>query len=378
MGQTGRLTYALARPALFALDPERAHAVALAALDRIVARPLIGGLAATAIAGPRVQDPFTLLGLRFPNRVGLAAGLDKDARHVDGLAALGFGFLELGTVTPRPQPGNPKPRMFRLPRAEALINRFGFNNDGIESFLAAVAASRCWRTRHGGAAAMRPVPRADRSAARSAGTVLGLNIGKNATTPIERAADDYLIGLRRAMPAADYIVVNISSPNTANLRQLQAAQELDSLLAALDTERTRLARETPRSVPLLLKVAPDLDDGQIDAIAAALRRYAIDGVIATNTTLAREAVASLPHGAEAGGLSGRPVFAASNRVIRALRQALPAGFPIIGVGGILSGADAIEKVRCGADLVQIYTGLIYRGPGLVAECADAIRTMARD
>ena len=361
MGQAGRLGYALARPALFALDAERAHALTMAAIDCLAATPLVRALAGPALAGPAVSDPVDLLGIRFPNRVGLAAGLDKDARHIDGLAALGFGFLELGTVTPLPQPGNARPRLFRLPEADALINRFGFNNDGIDRFIDNVRRSRTWRARS-------TLPSAG-----AAPAVIGLNIGKNAVTPIERAVDDYLIGLRRAMPVADYITINISSPNTSNLRQLQAGKELDELLRALDRERASLVGGGLRDVPLLLKIAPDLDEQQIEVIASLLVRHALDGVIATNTTLSRDAVASLPHGKETGGLSGRPVFELSNRVIRALRASLAPGFPIIGAGGVMSAEDALTKMRCGADLVQVYTGLIYRGPALVGECAAAIR-----
>ncbi len=357
MGQAGRLGYAIARPALFALDAERAHRLALAALDCVAGAPFFGALAAGAIAGAPVRDPVELLGLRFPNRVGLAAGLDKDARHVDGLAALGFGFLELGTVTPLAQPGNPRPRLFRLPEAGALINRFGFNNDGLEPFIARVRRSRAWEARRAGDAYAPP---------------LGINIGKNAVTPIEHAVDDYLACLRAAMPVADYVTINISSPNTRDLRQLQGGDQLGSLLGAVDAERARLLRDGSPQAPVLTKIAPDLDDGQIEVIASLLVRHAIDGVIATNTTLAREAVAGLAHGEEAGGLSGRPVLEPSNRVIRALRALLPPGYPIIGVGGIMSADDAVAKLRCGADLVQLYTGLVYRGPTLVGECAAAI------
>ncbi|HYF58214.1 MAG TPA: quinone-dependent dihydroorotate dehydrogenase [Burkholderiaceae bacterium] len=335
--------YALARPMLFALDPERAHDLTLASLD-LLGRS--GALAAAA--GPRVDDPVELLGLRFANRVGLAAGLDKNAAHVDALAAMGFGFVEVGTVTPKPQPGNPRPRMFRLPRADALINRMGFNNLGLDAFVANVE-----RGRFEG--------------------VLGLNIGKNAATPIERATDDYLEGLRRTWPHASYVTVNVSSPNTKNLRALQGGDELTAMLSALGAERTTLRRAHRREVPMLVKIAPDLDDAQIEAIARVLVEQSVDGVIATNTTVSREAVKGLPHADEAGGLSGAPVRAASDRVIRALRQLLPPRFPIVGVGGILSGADARAKLEAGADLVQLYTGLIYRGPALVGECARALR-----
>jgi len=338
--------YALTRPFLFGLDPEAAHDVTLNALARIQHTPLV-----CAVAQPRVDDPVTLAGLRFPNRIGLAAGLDKNGRCIDGLAAMGFGFIEVGTVTPKAQPGNPKPRMFRLPEANALINRLGFNNDGLAAFVANVQRARF----------------------RKSGGILGLNIGKNAATPIERAVDDYLIGLEGVYPHADYVTVNISSPNTQNLRALQSDAALDALLAALQERRAALAQKHGRPVPMFVKIAPDLDEAQVQLIAATLQKNRIDGVIATNTTIARDAVASLRHGGEAGGLSGAPLFAASNRVIAQLRAALGAGFQIIGVGGVQSGADALAKRAAGADLVQIYTGFIYRGPALVTEAARALR-----
>jgi dihydroorotate dehydrogenase len=334
--------YALARPFLFGLDAERAHDLTLAALAGIQHTPLI-----RAVACRRVRDPLQLAGLAFPNRVGLAAGLDKNGRCIDGLAALGFGFIEVGTVTPRPQPGNPKPRMFRLPEARALINRLGFNNEGLAAFVANVRRARF----------------------RSGGGVLGLNIGKNASTPIEHAVDDYLAGLQAVYPHADYVTVNISSPNTANLRSLQGRDALDPLLAALQECRAQLARAHSRSVPLFVKIAPDLDEAQVDAIAGTLRASGVDGVIATNTTLDRSAVRGLPHADEAGGLSGAPLFERSNHVIRQLRAQLGSAFPIIGVGGVMSGADACAKVAAGADLVQLYTGFIYGGPALVGEAA---------
>lgn len=354
------LPYALARPILFGMDPEAAHERTLETLARVQNTPL------TCLYGEqRVSDPATVAGLRFPNRVGLAAGLDKNARCIDGLAAMGFGFIEVGTVTPLGQPGNPKPRMFRLPQAKALINRLGFNNDGLDAFIAHVQQARCRRESD-----------AD-------GIRLGLNIGKNASTPIERATDDYLVCLEGVYPHADYVTVNISSPNTQNLRSLQSDQALDALLGAVAERREQLAQRSGRRIPVFLKIAPDLDETQVSLIAATLLRYGADskgrpdnslGVIATNTTLSREAVKGLAHADEAGGLSGTPVLEASNRVIRTLRQALGPAFPIIGVGGVLSGADAVSKIKAGADLVQIYTGLIYRGPGLVREAAQAIKT----
>ena len=340
------IPYALTRPFLFGLDPEQAHELTLDAIARLQNTP-----AQCLWSQARVDDPVTVAGLRFPNRVGLAAGLDKNGRCIDGLGAMGFGFIEVGTVTPKAQPGNPKPRMFRLPAKQALINRLGFNNEGLEAFLANVQGARSFRARGG---------------------ILGLNIGKNAATPIERAVDDYLAGLEGVYPHADYVTVNISSPNTKNLRELQSDAALDALLGALTQRREALAQQHGRQVPMFLKIAPDLDTEQIKLIAATLQRHGLDGVVATNTTLARDVVAGLPLADEAGGLSGAPVREASNRVIRALRTALGADFPIIGVGGVMSGDDARAKISAGADLVQVYTGLIYRGPALVCEAARAL------
>ncbi len=345
------IPYAPARALLFRLDAEDAHDLTLRTLERLQHSPLL-----SLVAQPRIDDPVTLAGLHFPNRVGLAAGLDKNARCIDAWAAMGFGFVEVGTVTPRPQPGNPRPRLFRLPQAEALINRFGFNNDGLDAFIRNVNRSNVRRGRAGA----RPL-------------VLGLNIGKNASTPIERATDDYLIGLEGVYTQADYIAVNISSPNTQNLRQLQGDAALDGLLQALARRRADLADRLGVRRPIFVKIAPDLDDGQIAVIADALLRHGMDGVIATNTTLARDAVQGLPHAQEAGGLSGRPVAHGSNRVIAALRQRLGPGFPIIGVGGVMDAASARDKLAAGADLVQLYTGLIYRGPDLVPTVARALR-----
>jgi dihydroorotate dehydrogenase len=342
------LPYSLARPFLFSLDPEAAHELMMQSLARAQRMPL-----EWAYCNPMVHDPIELAGLTFPNRVGLAAGLDKDARCIDGLGALGFGFVEVGTVTPKAQPGNPKPRMFRLPQANALINRLGFNNDGLEAFIANVK----------------------RSSFRGKGRILGLNIGKNAATPIERAADDYLICLEGVYPHADYVTVNISSPNTSDLRSLQADRALEDLLGALDRKRDELARRHGRRVPIFVKIAPDLEQPQVDAIAAALTRHRMDGVVATNTTTSREAVRGLPHSEETGGLSGSPVLQASNRVTRQLRNALGRRFPIIGVGGIMSADDAVSKIEAGADVVQLYTGLIYRGPDLVSEAARAVKAL---
>jgi dihydroorotate dehydrogenase len=343
------IPYPLPRSLLFRLDPEAAHDLTIAMLARTQNTPL-----ACAYGNPRAEDPVTLAGLQFPNRVGMAAGLDKNARCIDGLGAMGFGFVEVGTVTPLAQPGNPRPRMFRLPQAHALINRLGFNNEGLDAFLANVQRAT-FRTKGG-----KPM-------------LLGLNIGKNAATPIERANDDYLIGLAGVYPHADYVTINISSPNTKNLRALQSDEALDALLGAIAAKRESLSQQHGRRVPVFVKIAPDLDEHQVQVIAATLQRHGMDGVIATNTTLSRDAVQGLQHAGETGGLSGAPVLQASNRVIRQLREALGAGYPIIGVGGILSASDAVSKMEAGADLVQIYTGLIYRGPLLVKEAALAIK-----
>ena len=328
-----KLLYALARSVLFSMEPEKAHHLTLPALQRM-SKSGLGGL----FSKP-ADDPRTVMGVHFPNPVGLAAGLDKDGAYIDGLAALGFGSIEIGTVTPRAQPGNPQPRMFRLPKAEAIINRMGFNNGGVDAFVRNVQSSRFYQDKQG---------------------VLGLNIGKNADTPIERAAEDYLHCLEKVYPYASYVTVNISSPNTKNLRQL--AQQA-------------LADKHKRYVPIALKIAPDIDAEQIKTIADALLRHKIDGVIATNTTITRDAVKGLPFAEEAGGLSGKPVFDLSNRVIRALKAELGDELPIIGVGGIFSGEDAATKIREGASLVQLYSGLIYQGPALVKECATALRNV---
>ena len=335
------MLYALARPLLFALDPETAHRLTLGLADAALASRLLAAFA------PRVPPaPVRAMGLEFPNPVGLAAGLDKNAEHIDALAALGFGFIEVGTVTPRPQPGNPRPRLFRLPEARALINRFGFNNVGLDAFMANVARAR-WRG------------------------VLGINIGKNFDTPLEHAADDYLACLEGVYRAASYVTVNVSSPNTRGLRALQEGEALDALLAQLVQARERLADRHGRRVPLLLKIAPDLDPEQLRGIAAAVRAHRFDGVIATNTSLARDGVEGLPHAAEAGGLSGAPIRARATQALALLAAELGGEVPLIGAGGIMSGADAAEKFARGAALVQLYTGLIYRGPALIAECAAA-------
>ena len=345
--------YALARPFLFSLDAETAHDLTMASLARSQGTPL-----SLAYRSTRVDDPLELAGLKFANRVGLAAGLDKNARCIDGLAAMGFGFIEVGTVTPKPQAGNPKPRMFRLPEASALINRLGFNNDGLDAFITNVQNSKV------------------RQSNSKTPLILGLNIGKNAATPIENAVDDYLICLDGVYPHADYVTVNISSPNTKNLRALQSDDALDALISAVAKRRDKLVIQHRKRVPIFVKIAPDLDQAQVDVIAVTLKRYEMDGVVATNTTLARDTVNGLRHAQETGGLSGSPVLEASNRVISQLRAALGNGFPIIGVGGVLSGADAILKIKAGADVVQIYTGLIYKGPELVAQVANALKQTA--
>ena len=338
--------YPLARGALFALDAETAHHVTLDSLARLRALGL-GSL----VASPVPDATRQAMGLRFANPVGLAAGLDKNGAYIDALAMLGFGFIEVGTVTPRAQPGNPRPRMFRIPPAHALINRMGFNNAGLDAFVRNVT----------------------RSTYRQRGGILGLNIGKNADTPIERATDDYLAGLAGVYPHADYVTINISSPNTKQLRELQGGDQLDALLAALKRRQAELADRHQRYVPLAVKIAPDLDAAQIDAVADALVAHRIDGVIATNTTLSRDGVVGAPRADEAGGLSGAPLTTRSTAVVAALARRLAGRVPIIGVGGIVTAADAVAKRDAGATLVQLYSGLVYRGPRLVAECAAALR-----
>ena len=334
--------YALFRPLLFALDAESAHHATLESLKIAAAAGIAGLCAPRADAAPR-----TVMSLQFPNPVGLAAGLDKNGEYIDALAALGFGFIEIGTVTPRPQPGNPRPRMFRLPAARAIINRMGFNNHGVDALIANVQ-----RARFRG--------------------VLGINIGKNFDTPLERAADDYMICLRKVYPHASYVAVNISSPNTKNLRQLQRSDELGRLLATLQGERARLADQYGRRVPLALKIAPDLEPAEVAAIADLLVTHGIDAVIATNTTVAKDAVQHLPHGTEAGGLSGAPLTAQATNIVALLARALSGAVPVIGVGGIMDGTDAAARIAAGASLIQLYTGLVYAGPALVASCNSAI------
>ena len=335
------MLYPLIRSTLFSLDPEDAHGFTLSGLD--VAHTL--GLLKLL---PRAQGtPVHVMGIDFPNAVGLAAGLDKDGAHIRALADLGFGFIEVGTVTPRPQTGNPKPRLFRLPDAEAIINRMGFNNRGVDNLVRNVEMSEFKG-------------------------ILGINIGKNKDTPNEQAVDDYLICLDKVYARASYVTVNISSPNTQNLRELQKDEALDALLSAIKLRQSELAQKHGKYVPIALKIAPDLDDAQIAAIAALLMMHRIDAVIATNTTIARDAVAGLPNGDETGGLSGMPVRAASTRMVRLLAHHLKNEVPIIGVGGIFSGDDAAEKIEAGASLVQLYSGLIYRGPELVNACVQRL------
>ncbi|MBU3724368.1 MAG: quinone-dependent dihydroorotate dehydrogenase [Burkholderiaceae bacterium] len=329
------------------MDPEAAHEFTFKSLERMRQVGLLPP------SRPLPGQAVRALGLSFTNPIGLAAGLDKNAAHLDALGSFGFGFIEVGTVTPRGQPGNPKPRMFRLPEHQALINRLGFNNLGLQAFLTNVRFSQWAQEKRG---------------------ILGLNIGKNADTPMDRADDDYLICLEGVYPWADYITVNISSPNTKNLRELQQEDALDRLLGKLKTKQQQLAAQTQRHVPLVLKIAPDLDDEQIDAIAKTLQRHQIEGVIATNTTLDRQTVAGHAFATEQGGLSGAPLLSRSNHVIRVLRAALGPDTTIIGVGGVLSADDALSKLQSGADLVQLYTGLIYRGPALVAESVRATRS----
>ncbi|MGO1068291.1 quinone-dependent dihydroorotate dehydrogenase [Lysobacter sp. CA199] len=336
--------YSLARPFLFGLDAERAHGLGLTALETAYR----SGLNPLMSRQPKPL-PTKVLGLSFPNPVGLAAGLDKNGAHIDALLALGFGFIEIGTVTPKPQAGNPKPRMFRLPEQQAVINRLGFNNEGVDALVRNVSKAR----RRGG--------------------LLGINIGKNKDTPNESAENDYLYCLERVYPLADYITVNISSPNTAGLRELQEEQSLRRLIGILREAQEKFAARQGKRVPMLVKIAPDLSDDDIEAAGRVLGELQVDGVIATNTTIAREGVEASPFANETGGLSGAPLMSQSTTVLRKMRTRLPESIPMIGVGGILTGADAVTKMAAGASLVQCYSGLVYRGPGLVHECVEAIR-----
>jgi len=333
--------YSLVRRALFIADPETAHGLALEGLR------LGHGVGATSLLCQTISQPVTVMGLEFPNPVGMAAGMDKNGDYIDALGSVGFGFVEIGTVTPRPQPGNPKPRIFRIEKANAMINRLGFNNKGVDYLVRQVQKHKF-------------------------SGILGINIGKNFDTPNEKAVDDYLIGLEKVYPYADYITINISSPNTKNLRDLQDAEQLDALLGALNNRRIELTDEFDKRVPLVVKVAPDLEDQQILEIADVVVRSQFDGLIATNTTISREEVKGLPHANEQGGLSGAPVKDRANHVLAAFRAALPAEITLIGTGGITSGEDAAEKIKLGADLVQFYTGFVYKGPDLVTDCLKAI------
>jgi dihydroorotate dehydrogenase len=340
------MLYDLARAALFRLDPETAHDLTLGTLRRLGRGRLVRRLTGEVPASPR-----RVMGIDFANPVGLAAGLDKNADFLDALGELGFGFIEVGTVTPRPQTGNPRPRMFRLPEARALVNRMGFNNLGVDHLIAQVRAS----TFRG---------------------VLGINIGKNADTPLERATNDYLTCLDKVYPHAHYVTINISSPNTPGLRKLQYGEDLDRLLAELKQAQARLAAQHGRYVPLAIKIAPDLDDDEIGLIGRALLTHGIDAVIATNTTLSRRGVEDLTHGRETGGLSGAPLTVRATAVVRQLHATVGERLPIIAVGGIMNGTDARRKIDAGASLVQLYTGLIYRGPGLVREVVAALSDSA--
>lgn len=335
----------LLRRLLFCFSPETSHHIALLAMKGLERLKL-----SWVVAAHPTPAPVTVMGIEFPNPVGLAAGLDKNANYIDGLAALGFGFIEVGTVTPVGQPGNPLPRLFRLPEVEAIINRMGFNNEGVDYLIEQVKHSRF-------------------------SGVLGINIGKNKDTPAERAVDDYLICMRKVYPYATYITVNLSSPNTPGLRDLQFGEPLENLLSRLKDEQGLLHQHYQRYVPVAVKIAPDMATEDIQQVAAVLMKYKIDGVIATNTTIARDRVAHLTHGRETGGLSGAPLMEQSTRVIRDLAECLQGALPIIGVGGIVCGADAAEKIRAGASLVQIYSGFIYRGPALIGQSSRAIAAL---
>ncbi len=336
------MLYALTRPVLFALDPEHAH---YATLGSIACASRLGVL---PVLFPKISNPVRCMGLTFDNPVGLAAGLDKNGEYIDALASLGFGSIEIGTITPRAQVGNPKPRLFRLPKADAIINRMGFNNHGVDALVANVEKAKF-------------------------DGILGINIGKNFDTPVERAADDYLICMNKVYAHASYITVNISSPNTQGLRSLQSGDALTELLDVLKNRQSQLSSQHGRYVPLVLKVAPDLEPADVAFISQQLLRFEIDGLITTNTTLSRVGVEALPHGAETGGLSGRPVFAKSTAILSEFATQLAGKIPLIGVGGICAGDDAKAKLNAGASLVQIYSGLIYRGPDLINECVRAVR-----
>ncbi len=335
------MLYDILRSILFRLDAEKSHNLGLKGLDLMDASGL------TSMLYPKAEaTPVDVMGVTFPNAVGLAAGLDKNGDHIEAMAALGFGFIEIGTVTPRPQPGNDKPRLFRLPEAEAIINRMGCNNLGVDHLVEQVKVAQT-------------------------DAVIGINIGKNKDTPVENAVDDYLIGLEKVYSHADYVTVNISSPNTPGLRTLQFGESLNQLLQALKDKQAHLQNQYQRYVPMAVKVAPDLTLAEVEELATTFAQFEIDAVIATNTTMDRDTVAGMEHADEAGGLSGRPIFDKSTSVVSQFRQALPEHLPIIAVGGIMSADDAMEKLDAGASLVQIYSGLIYRGPRLVTDIVKA-------
>ncbi len=340
------LLYPLIRPLAFAIDAENAHDLTLKWLSGINK-----SIFRVFIAEQIVEDPVEVFGITFPNRLGLAAGLDKNGAFIDTLASLGFGHIEIGTVTPRAQPGNEKPRLFRLPKAKALINRFGFNNHGVDQLVENVKSAK-----YSG--------------------VLGINIGKNFDTPVEQATEDYLICLDKVYQYASYVTVNISSPNTANLRQLQFGKALDELIDAIKKRQTELAEKHSKRVPVLIKIAPDLDDQEINELADTLLKHNVDGVIATNTTFSRRGVEGLAYSDEQGGLSGAPLFDKSTDVLTKLANRIDGAFPIIAVGGIDSGQKASKKIEAGASLVQIYSGFIYEGPGLISEIAKALKRFA--
>ncbi len=337
------LLYPLARKFLFSMDAEKSHDLTLNWLSKIQRSPF-----EFLIRQPKVHDPITLFGIEFPNRIGLAAGLDKNGACVDAFAALGFGHIEVGTVTPRSQPGNPKPRLFRIKEKRGIVNRFGFNNLGVDHLIENVKAAKF-------------------------DGVLGINIGKNFDTPVENANDDYLICMDKVYAYASYITVNISSPNTANLRSLQFGEALESLLKAIKTKQTELAKVHDKYVPVLVKIAPDLSDDEINQLATSFKKYEIDGVIATNTSFDRSEVEGLKHADETGGLSGAPILKSTTQVLDKFCQAVDGAFPVIGVGGVDNGEAATDKIKAGASLVQIYSGFIYRGPNLVTEAANAIK-----
>ena len=334
--------YPLIRRFFFSIDAEKAHLLGLKAIKLIYSLKL-----SRLVFGAPISAPKKVMGLTFPNAVGLAAGLDKNGDYIDGLSAVGFGFVEIGTVTPRPQPGNPRPRLFRIPEAQAIVNRMGFNNKGVEHLI-------------------EQVKKAKRD------TIIGINIGKNFDTPVESAADDYKICLQQVYPLADYITINISSPNTPGLRTLQFGDELKLLLDTLKSEQTVLSHTWKKYVPLAVKIAPDMDDNDIKMIAELLLEKEIDAVIATNTTISRTEVEGLPNADEQGGLSGVPVFQQSTHVVSVLSEHLKGKIPIIAAGGIFSAQDAQEKIKAGAELVQIYTGFIYHGNQLIKDCARAL------